>query len=107
MNKVTQNEGIYPDLCIFYRAVANPSKDEQHVINHILDRILEGKILQRDSLEIQRIIENMKIQHGITTIILGCTDLPVLHWHFPFHISDVLVFDSIRILAEAILMPEF
>ena len=40
MNKVTQNEGIYPDLCIFYRAVANPFMDGNGRIGRFLMNVM-------------------------------------------------------------------
>lgn len=98
--ETTKQAGLYSDPTITF---VYPSEEEQQVINPILDRILEGRVEHADSLEIQKVIQNMKAKHGIRGIILGCTDLPVLHRRFPFHIPGVLVFDSIQILAEAIL----
>ena len=77
-----------------------PSQDEQMVMNSILDRILEGQILAEDSLRVEQFIQAMKERDSISGAILGCTDLSVLHDRYPIRTRDVLVFDTMRILAR-------
>lgn len=98
--ETTKQAGLYSDALIDF---VFPSHAEQQLINPIFDRILEGRVLRNDSLNIQSIIRNMQDRHNMTAIILGCTDLPVLYREYPFHVSGIAVFDSIRILAEEVL----
>ena len=102
--ETTKEAGLYSDPSIDF---VYPSGAEQKLMNSILDRILEGRILYSDSFCVQRIIRNMQDRHGVTAVILGCTDLPVLHRQYPFLVSGIAVFDSIRILAEEVLAKRY
>ena len=98
--ETTKRAGLYSDPTIEF---VHPAGEDQLVVNSILDHILDGCIRRSDSLKIQKVILNMKVTHGITAIILGCTDLPVLHRHYSINVPGICVFDSIRILSEEIL----
>lgn len=79
-----------------------PFQDEQMVLSSILDRILEGRILAEDSLRLERLIQTMQERDSLSGIILGCTDLSVLHDRYPIRTCGVTVFDTIKILAHAL-----
>jgi aspartate racemase len=76
------------------------SKQEQKLIDEIIDRILEGVILEKDSFLVTQLIEQFNSQ--IDGIILGCTDLPVLHHRYPF-LSEKTIYDSVKLPAKLIL----
>ena len=98
--ETTKQAGLYSDPAIEF---VYPSEEEQRLINSVLDRILEGRIQDSDRRCVQKIMQNMRVRHGSTAFVLGCTDLPVLHRRYPLQTAGICVFDSIRILAEEIL----
>ncbi|MEN9654605.1 MAG: hypothetical protein RL235_717 [Chlamydiota bacterium] len=55
--------------------------EKQGIIDAVIDRVLEGTLLESDSGQLEELIAS----HGdaIDGVILGCTDLPVLHHRFP------------------------
>lgn len=73
---------------------------EQKIVDEAIDRILEGIILEQDARAIEKIICNFPEE--IDGVILGCTDLPVLHHHFPLQ-SPKPIYDSVKIPAKTIL----
>ena len=76
-----------------------PSFQDQEVIDKVIDRVLEGKILKEDSLLVGRVIEKTLQMTAFDGVVLGCTDFPVLHHHF--HIPSVKpIYDSIKIPAK-------
>lgn len=77
-----------------------PSQQGQKLVDEIIDRVLEGVILEKDALLVTQLIEQSTGQ--IDGIILGCTDLPVLHHHYPFR-SDKTIYDSVKLPAKLIL----
>lgn len=77
-----------------------PSPREQKIIDQAIDHILEGKILKEDAIAIRNLI--LKFQAEIEGVILGCTDLPVLHHHFPLSLNKP-VYDSVKIPVKNIL----
>ena len=77
-----------------------PSESGQRSLNLVLDRILEGRVLQEDSVRIHKLIMEMKEEQGIHGVVLGCTDLSLLNYRYPLHCEGVRLFDSIKILAK-------
>ena len=69
----------------------------QEAISNIISNILAGEKSQKDKEKLLEIIEKMK-REGAETIILGCTDLPIL-----INQSDTQIplVNTIKILAEA------
>lgn len=76
-----------------------PPKNEQTLVDAIIDRVLEGNLSQQDSLLISQLIERLSEQMTFDGVILGCTDLPVLHHYFPIT-SAKPFYDSIKIPAK-------
>ncbi|MBA3237398.1 MAG: aspartate/glutamate racemase family protein [Parachlamydiaceae bacterium] len=77
-----------------------PSIVGQSVIDGVINNVLEGNICKNDSRLIEELIKTYP-EH-IEGVILGCTDLPVLHHHFPLR-SDITIYDSVKISAKSIL----
>ena len=80
--------------------ILHPSPEGQKIIDEAIDHVLEGKVSRQDSLLIAQLIRNFPEE--IDGVILGCTDLPVLHHHFPLEL-DKPIYDSIKIPAKTIL----
>ena len=76
----TRQSQLYqlPDIQTIY-----PSLKNQQLIDEIINRILEGKILENDSLLVSQVIEQTSLFKDFEGVVLGCTDFPVLHHRFP------------------------
>jgi aspartate/glutamate racemase len=77
-----------------------PSKKEQAVVNQTIDHVLRGSFSRKDSLLIEALIDSYSGK--IDGALLGCTDLPVLHHHFPIRTKKV-IYDSVKIPVKTIL----
>lgn len=84
-----------PGLTIF-----RPSPGKQMIVDEAINHVLEGNISEADARSIEDVIKTFPEE--IDGVILGCSDLPVLHHHFPIH-TDKLIYDSVKIPAKAIL----
>jgi aspartate racemase len=84
----------HPGITMLY-----PPQKEQQLIDEVIDRVLLGKICQKDATAISHMIAHLAEEMAFDGVILGCTDLPVLHHHFPIH-SDKPFYDSIKIPAK-------
>lgn len=73
---------------------------QQQIVEEIIDHILEGKILIEDTQILEKLIR--EFPEEIDGVILGCTDLPVLHHHFPLQ-CDKPIYDSVKIPAKTLL----
>lgn len=79
-----------------------PSSQDQKLIDGVIDRLLEGKILKSDSLLVTQVVAKTSLLNDFDGVVLGCTDFPVLHHHFP--ISSVKpIYDSIKIPAKTLI----
>lgn len=85
-----------PDLEICY-----PPPDGQMKIDRIIDRILKGKICRRDASIIEDLLSELGADTRFDGVVLGCTELPVLHHHFPVR-SSKFIYDSIKIPARTL-----
>ena len=83
-------------------ATLAPPPNDQKNINEILVRIFDGKILIEDSLTISKIVKRLSSELDFDGVILGCTELPVLHHYHPFSFNKP-IFDSIKLPAREIL----
>ncbi len=88
--------GLYEDPEI---TMAYPSHEEQRVVDNVIDRVLQGKISPEDSQSISRLILNASERIPFDGVVLGCTDLPVLHHHYPIK-SMFPIYDSIKIASK-------
>lgn len=80
--------------------IFHPLPKGQKIVDRVIDHILEGKIVKGDADLLAQVIEDFPEE--IDGVILGCTDLPVLHHHFPLQ-SDKSIYDSVKIPAKTIL----
>jgi aspartate racemase len=82
--------------------VIYPSPQDQEMLDSVIDRVLEGKILQTDSCLVSRMIDKIAQQCTFDGVVLGCTDFPVLHHRFPIA-STKPIYDSIKIPAKTLI----
>jgi len=80
--------------------IFSPSKEGQKVVNEVIDRILEGSVSQADARKIDEVIHTFPEE--IDGVILGCTDLPVLHHHVPLKTTKT-IYDSVKIPAKTLM----
>jgi aspartate racemase len=98
----TQNSrrsGLYehPEVeCIY------PNQHGQKLVDVIIDRILLGKIERQDADQLSDLLHEIYQHTPYDGVVLGCTDLPVLHAAYPLH-SPKCIYDSIKIPARGLL----
>lgn len=84
--------------------VLTPQVHEQKVVVDIINRILSGSILKKDAATVSQIIAHMHNKGTFEGVILGCTELSVLHHHFPIVTTTgghpVFIFDTVQLLAK-------
>jgi aspartate racemase len=74
-----------------------PNENDQRIVVEIIFKVLEKREDSRFKDEIKRIIKAM----GVTTVILGCTELPLIFKQSD--IEDVIVIDTIEVLRESMM----
>lgn len=79
--------------------IATPPPSSQNVIDGVIDRILTGQVLQSDSELLSALISETGHALNCDGVILGCSDLPVLHSRFPIA-TPLPLYDSIKIAAQ-------
>ena len=72
------------------------TKEEQIEMNNIVLKAMSGKNTEIETKQVKKIISRM-VNDGAQAIILGCTEIPLV---ISQEDTDVLVFDSTKILAE-------
>lgn len=93
---ITKKEGLYTHKN--YETVF-PSVDQQHRIDQLIENILNGLLMEEEALFLEQVVHEMWQQKRIDGVVLGCTELPVLHEHYPLKFPCPL-FDSVKILAN-------
>ena len=83
-----------------YKNQLFPGRAEQQVVNEVIDNILEGIVCERDSIRLSKAISTLSSQ--VDGVVLGCTDLSVLHDAYPIS-SSIPIYDSIKITAKKLL----
>ena len=75
------------------------TKEEQLKMNNVVLKAMSGQNTQIETEQVKKIISRM-VNDGAQAIILGCTEIPLVISQTD---TDVLVFDSTKILAEVAL----
>jgi aspartate racemase len=78
-----------------------PTEKERDEITKIILNILAGKKLPTDKFILEKIAARMT-KEGAESIILGCTELPLL-----FKNSNIRTIDTIQVLTEALVREAF
>lgn len=79
--------------------IMKPNKNEQVCVDRIIKHILNGTICLSDAAFLAHIIKRNKVEG----VILGCTELPLLHEKYQFNeMSPIQILDSSLLLAEAL-----
>lgn len=87
----------HPEITMVY-----PSSKAQQAVDEVIDRVLEGTICQEDSALLAEVLATESKRQAFDGIVLGCTDLPVLHHRFPIA-SGKPLYDSIKIPAKILI----
>lgn len=80
-----------------------PNGAEQRIVDRVIDRILSGIVQKEDSQALSNLITGIQTRENIDSVVLGCTDLPVLHQSYTLTIPGIPILDSIRIPANQII----
>lgn len=91
-SRLYQIEGVNP---------LYPTLHNQSLIDQVIDRVLEGKILEADARLFDKIIQQTALEENFDGIVLGCTEIPLLHHHFPIR-AEKSIYDSIKIPAKTL-----
>ena len=99
----TMNASFYPD--VFKKQgieIILPSKEDKEIINNIVFKEIELGIIKNESRELLiGIIGKMVKERQIDSIILGCTEFPLILTQNTY--SDIPVLDTTRIHVKAII----
>jgi aspartate racemase len=80
-----------------------PTAKHQKTIDYIITQIHTGSITQKDAMSITSIIQATCCD----SILLACTDLPVLHHKYPITHEPIVTFDTVHILAQKLVKLVF
>lgn len=83
--------------------LVKPDRNDRKILTRVILRILKGKKLVTDKAELVRMIKRLQVR-GAEGIILGCTELPLI---IQQEDANVMLFDTIKILAESAVMLSF
>ncbi len=100
--KGTYGSNIYEKFCHNYGIdIIRPSLENQEILLELIYDVKKGKKTMNISL-IEKILEEFRTQN-IETLILGCTELPlVFNGLDPFIVKDLNFIDSTAVLAEKV-----
>lgn len=76
--------------------------EEQELLEEVIDQVLEGVITAKEHQTILNILESSYQRGPFKEVILGCTDLSVIHQKYPIRFKQVVVLDSLKLGVEAI-----
>lgn len=83
--------------------IVYPKESDQELIQDCIIRILKNKHSKVDSLLLHKIINNCKKAMSFDGVILGCTELSIVHQKFNIKsMHEITIFDPIALLADAI-----
>lgn len=78
-----------------------PREDQQELIHDCIVQILKNKHSQVESTIISNIIDECSNNMHFDGIVLGCTELSVIHQNFAIQsLNQIIIFDPIYILAK-------
>lgn len=75
-----------------------PTDEEQSVVDTAIANILAGRFT--DSHRIKTIIQRARLENSIDGVILGCTELPLLHAQTSLIVDEIPVFNTLKVLAQ-------
>lgn len=82
--------------------IVYPTVSNQELIHELILRILKNQHSKIDSLLLYKIINDSKKNMNFDGVILGCTELSIVHQNFNIqNIDGLVIFDPIAILANA------
>ena len=95
---------LYARACAMHNVqVITPALEQQETLNVIIESVMAGRNDEEDMLKLKSIILSLQ-RRGAEGVILGCTELPLVinqKW------TDVLLFDSLELLASATVHTAF
>lgn len=98
----TQNtcrSGLYQKAGI---DIVYPPEKKQGFLDAVIDSVLMGQVLKEDAELIGQLIAELSKELEFDAVVLGCTDLPVLHHRHPISSPKPLL-DSIKIPVRGLL----
>ena len=98
----TMSSGMYEKKCAEFGLEAIvPNTEEKKIIHNIIfPNLVNGIVLENDKKEILRVLNNVLLRHDADTLVLACTELPLIIKPDDVYIK---IIDSTKIHIEAIL----
>ena len=88
-----------------------PNEQEQVLVNQIIDRVEQNKVLEEDAVNLTGLIRKMQERAIFDGVVLGCTELSVLFERYPQHFLNselhVSIFDTTSILTQSLVKSAF
>lgn len=93
----TATSKIYPDFL-------TPNQNDQEDIDRVITNIMGGHLDIANAQELGKIVNN----YSVDGVVLGCTELPLLHAQHPIVIESChVVLDTLDILAQELVRQSF
>ena len=87
-----------------YSDFLTPNQNDQENIDRVITNIMGGHLYIADAQKLSKIINN----YSVDGIVLGCTELPLLHAKYPEVIGSChVVLDTLDILAQKLVHQSF
>ncbi len=82
-----------------------PDMKNQALVDQIIESVLRGKYSNTESLQLERvIISSLEKNPQIDAILLGCTELSVLHESFPIRLPGICLINPVEILLKKLIL---
>jgi len=91
----SRKKGIYPSEGL--------SPCEQAFIDHLIRKVLSGNYSDRDG----RVLEGLVLAKRVDRVVLGCSELSVLHKAYPLRLDEVDIIDPLDLLANELCRAAF
>jgi len=91
--------------------IISPNEQDQVLLNQIIDRVEQNKILEQDAKQLISLINDINKQAAFEGVVLGCTELSVLYEAYPEYFSEnslkIAILDTTSILAQSLVSEAF
>jgi aspartate racemase len=87
--------------------VVVPCPLDQIVVDQVIDRTLAGSIGRHEARLLRGVIQNARRKVDFDAVLLGCTELPLIHKRFPLVGANSKVLDTTALLAKRLVFDGF
>jgi len=96
--RTSAQNNLYDNSSCFF-----PDQEGQKYIDQLIRKVLSGFFSYRENNELQDyLIAEIKKNPLINNVLLGCSELSVLHDHSPIDIAGITMIDPLKLLGDTI-----